>query len=95
MQMERPYATFYLLAMAMFALSVTFCEILTVEMYMSGSRSNAKMPVERSHATFYVFTIAIVLSVNVCEIITFELPEVRDVDDLYENWLTNGPCDRR
>ena len=33
--MERPYATFYLLAIAMFALSVSDFEILTVEMCMT------------------------------------------------------------
>ena len=30
--MERPYATFYLLTVAMFALSVTICEKLASEM---------------------------------------------------------------
>ena len=32
---ERPYATSYLLAIALFALSVIVCEILTVEMRMT------------------------------------------------------------
>ena len=32
---ERPYATFYMLAIAMFVLSITVCEILIVEMCMA------------------------------------------------------------
>ena len=35
MPIERPHATFFVLAIAMFALSVTVCEILTVEMWMT------------------------------------------------------------
>ena len=33
--MEKPYATLHLSAVAMIVISVTVCEILTVEMYMN------------------------------------------------------------
>ena len=61
------------------------------------------MPIQRPHA-FYVLAIAMfVLSVTVCEIITYELPnvlfesltfkmKVKDVDDSNENWPAKVIC---
>ena len=70
MLMGKPFATLYLLAKAIFALSVAPCIIFTVKMYMT-LRIGKNMPVERSHATSYVLATEIfVLSVTVCEIIT-------------------------
>ena len=71
--MERLYATFYLLAIVMFALSVTVCERLSqnvhdIDLYY-GPRSNVNMPMEKSYATLYLFAIAIFApSVTICKI---------------------------
>ena len=87
--MKRPYATSYLLAIAMFALSVTVCEILTVEIckpltltFRIEPGSNINMSVERPHATSHVLTIAVFdLSVTVCEIIwTSKMYSIRIFD---------------
>ena len=66
----------------------------------NGLRSNVNMSIERLHATFCM--LAIVLSVTVCKIITFELCrctrfetltlKMKDVDDLDENKPSKVPC---
>ena len=58
MPMERPYATFYLLAIAMFARSAN----------------------RKANATFCVGNSNVCLSVTVCEIISFELANVFDLN---------------
>ena len=83
MQMERSDATFYLLAIPMFSLSVTVCEILTVEMCMTLTlifrSSQGQIFQSKDHVLLSLLAIAIfVLSVKICEIITFELPNVLD-----------------
>ena len=63
------------------------------------------MTIERLHATFYVLAIALfVLSVTICEIITFQLPNVlgsnfdlersRTLTILIKNWQEKAPCQR-
>ena len=65
MPMERLYETFYLLAIATFALSIAFA---------SGPRSNVNKPIKMTRATFCVGN----SSLAVCEIITLELFSVLD-----------------
>ena len=75
------YTTFYLLAIARYALSVTVCDISTVEMHktltMIGPRLNINIPIDRPQAAFYVLAM-FVLSLTVCEMITYALPNVLD-----------------
>ena len=60
------------------------------------------MPIERPHATFCVGNSNVCPIFHVCEIMAIELPKVLDsnlslkqrskrVDDLNENWQTDGP----
>ena len=67
MSLKEPYTTSYVLAIAMFVLSVAVCKIFTVEICMALTltltlnelRSNVNMPTERTNATIYVLAIAI------------------------------------
>ena len=60
---DRPYASFYILAIAMFALSISNLEIFTVKACMiltlTFRMGQDHMPNERPHVTSYVLTIAI------------------------------------
>ena len=85
MPMRRRYATFSFLAVAMFALSVSVCDILTVEKCMTLTLIFRMVQYEmqifqsKGHMRLSMIAIAMfVLSVSVCEIITFELPNVHD-----------------
>ena len=85
MTRERPYATLYLMAIAMFALFDTIYEKFAIEMCMSLTRvfrmgqGKRKYANRRPHATFHVLTISMfVLFVTNREIITFELSNVLD-----------------
>ena len=63
--MKKIYATFYLLAITTFAISVTICEILTVEMGISLTLTSrigqGQMQICKSkgHMRLHVFTMAI------------------------------------
>ena len=68
-----PHATSCVLAMAMFAISVTVCEIITVEICMiltltfniqNGPKSNINRPMKKPYATSYLSAIA--MFDNVC-----------------------------
>ena len=57
MPLERPCASFCFLAMAMLAVSVAVCDIITVKMFMTliltfknGERSNVNIPIEMPRA---------------------------------------------
>ena len=108
MLIERPYVTSYLLAIAMFALSLTICEILNsqnvhdLDLY-NRPRSNAYMQIEMTQATFWVGNRMFVLSVTICEITTYEHPSVLDlnlilqmkvyeIEYLEESWQVNVTC---
>ena len=82
---ERPYSTFYLLAISMFALSVTIYEKFIIKMCMTLTliirMSQCQIWISQSKGPMRLSLLAIavyVLSVTVCEIITFELDHVFD-----------------
>ena len=102
--MKIPFATFYLWAIAIFVISVTVCEMLSVEICMTLTLTlrigqHVNMPMKRPHSTFYLLAM-FVLSDTFCEIITYELPKfeslnlkikVKDVDDSDRNRNANVP----
>ena len=86
MLIKSPHTTLYLLPIAMFALSVTVCEVLSIELCMTftltfgffyGPRSNINMPLERPHATFCVVN-SNVECVTICELIAHGRRKVLD-----------------
>ena len=87
MVIECPHATYYFLQMAMFALSVTVCEIFTVETWMTLTLTVRRAKVKCKYAnTFYLLPIA-----KVCHI-RYRLRDIinRNVLDRDPN-LWNGP----
>ena len=75
---EMPHTTFYLLTMAMFALSVTICEKFAIQMCMTLTFAfemdqYKKGSKKRLHATFYLFSITMfTIFVSVCEILAVD-----------------------
>ena len=75
MLLEGPYAIVYLMAIAVFDLSVTVCEVLTVEIYMTTLTLTFRMDQNqmyicqsKGHVRRFVFAIAMfVLSVTVAK----------------------------
>ena len=85
MSVERPHATYYVLAMAMFALSVTLCEIFSVEtctiLTLTFRMTRGQMSICRSKVHMRLSICwksqrsSCVLIVDVCEMIAYEHPE--------------------
>ena len=78
MVIKSPYATSYLMAIVMFDLSVTIVEISTVEMCLTGSRSNANMTIKIPYVSICdcIYLMAIVMlaiSFTHFEIFTVEM----------------------
>ena len=76
MPIESPQTTFYLLSVAMFALSATFLEIFIVEISITLTLifKMTRGPVKRPYAIFYLLAKAMfALSVTVCEILSVEM----------------------
>ena len=72
MLFESQHATTYLMAIVMFAKSVTILQIFTIEMYMILTLT-FRMG-KRSNAIFYLLAIAMfALSLIICEIFTVEM----------------------
>ena len=81
-QGQRPYATFYVSAIAILALSVAFARYAHLKVHdfdLNGSRSNVNMPIKRPYMQLSVLAMIIcVISVIVCEIFTYKLLNVLD-----------------
>ena len=78
--MERPYAPFYLLAIAMFALFFNICKKFAIEMCMILTLTfrmdqwNINVPMARTCATYYLLAIAMcALSVSICKKFAIEM----------------------
>ena len=86
MLIESSYATLYLLALVLFALSITILNILAVEKCTSLTLTNrigqgqiVNMPIGRRVAPYYVLETAIfAISAPICEIITYEFTNALD-----------------
>ena len=105
MPMGRSYATFYMLTISMFALSVIVSEIFSLKMYMTLTLTFRMYNICQSQGymrlSMYVLAMALFVlgqSVTVYEmysIIIFTLKmKVKDVGDFDENWHSNLPCRR-
>ena len=104
MPMKRPYATLYLLAIPMFALDVTVCEILRVKMCMTSTpivgmgQGQISICQSKGHMRHSVMAIAMfVLSYNhmwtQCtkfKSLTLKM-KVKDVNNFDENWQAKVP----
>ena len=78
--MKRLYASFYLLAIATLALSVTICEILTVELYMTSTLTFKTASVKRKYTNgkaichfIFVGKSNVCLSVTICDKFAIEM----------------------